>query len=223
MTGSGKQLDLVIFGGSGDLTLRKLLPALYYLEVAGFLEQEEYQSCTHTETFVALKAEVVNWRWSGVPFYLRTGKRLANRYSEIVIEFKPQVHSIFPFNASDELRNQLVMRLQPEENVTLYTMSKQPGLGSGMVLHPTALDLTGNSKPMGRSNDAYERLLLDVINNDQTLFMRRDEVENAWRYADTILDGWRVAGQKPKLYRAGSIGPNAATGLIERDGRSWHE
>ena len=191
--------------------------------VPGFLDQEEYQDCALTETYVALKAEVVNWRWSGVPFYLRTGKRLAQQFSEIVIEFKPQVHSIFPYNSSEELRNQLVMRLQPEENVTLYAMSKQPGLGSGMSLQPTALDLTGKQKSIGRSNDAYERLLLDVINNDQTLFMRRDEVENAWRWADTIVESWEQNGKKPKLYPAGSMGPSAATSLIERDGRSWHE
>jgi glucose-6-phosphate 1-dehydrogenase len=190
--------------------------------VAGFLDQEEYGDCTDTETFVALKAEVVNWRWSGVPFYLRTGKRLSSRYSEIVIEFKPQVHSIFPLNASSELRNQLVIHLQPEENVTLYAMSKKPGLGPAS-LQPRPLDLTGDSKHIGRSNDAYERLLLDVINNEQTLFMRRDEVENAWRWADTILESWKLAGFTPRLYKAGTMGPNAATGLIERDGRSWHE
>lgn len=191
--------------------------------VPGFLDQEEYHDCGFTETYVALKAEVVNWRWSGVPFYLRTGKRLAEQFSEIVIEFKPQVHSIFPFNSSEELRNQLVMRLQPEENVTLYAMSKQPGLGSGMALQPTALDLTGKQKSIGRSNDAYERLLLDVLNNDQTLFMRRDEVENAWRWADTIVQSWQITGKKPKLYKAGTMGPAAAISLIERDGRSWHE
>ncbi|MCX2980097.1 glucose-6-phosphate dehydrogenase [Halieaceae bacterium IMCC14734] len=191
--------------------------------VPGFLDQEEYHDCALTETYVALKAEVVNWRWSGVPFYLRTGKRLAQQFSEIVIEFKPQVHSIFPYNSNEELRNQLVMRLQPEENVTLYAMSKQPGLGSGMSLQPTALDLTGKQKSIGRSNDAYERLLLDVINNDQTLFMRRDEVENAWRWADTIVESWEQNGKKPKLYKAGSMGPSSATSLIERDGRSWHE
>lgn len=190
--------------------------------VRGFLDQDEYRDCTDTETFVALKAEVINWRWSGVPFYLRTGKRLSNRYSEIVIEFKPQVHSIFPLNAASELRNQLVIRLQPEENVTLIAMSKKPGLGPA-TLQPRALDLTGDSKHIGRSNDAYERLLLDVINNEQTLFMRRDEVENAWRWTDTILDSWKLGGFTPRLYKAGTMGPNAATGLIARDGRSWHE
>ncbi len=191
--------------------------------VSGFLDQAEYAAHSGTETYVAVKAEVANWRWAGVPFYLRTGKRLATRYSEIVIQFKPQVHSIFALNGQSELTNALVMRLQPRENVTLLTMSKVPGLGAQMLLRPVALELATDDWPEGRSHDAYERLLLDIINNDQTLFMRRDEVEGAWRWADSILESWRLAGLQPKVYAAGTMGPGAATSLIERDGRSWHE
>ena len=175
------------------------------------------------ETFTAIRGYIDTWRWAGVPFYLRTGKRLGNRFSEIVINFKAQSFSIFPKNAPSELNNKLVIRLQPEENITLCVMSKKPDLESGrMTLYPTELNLTLEDNGE-RQHDAYERLLLDVINKDQTLFMRRDEVEYAWRWIDTIIDSWESSGLKCKPYKAGEMGPSAAVSLIERDGRSWHE
>jgi glucose-6-phosphate 1-dehydrogenase len=174
-----------------------------------------------TETFVALKAEIRNFRWSGVPFYLRTGKRLPSRSSEIIVSFKPPRHSIFPEAAGPPAANQLVIRLQPDEGISQLTTMKAPGSGR-MVLMPASLRLSFGEDG-GRVPEAYERLLTDVIRGDATLFMRRDEVEASWRWVEPILEGWRAHGQRPLRYAAGTWGPSAAIALIERDGRSWHE
>jgi glucose-6-phosphate 1-dehydrogenase len=175
-----------------------------------------------TETFVALKAEIANWRWSGVPFYLRTGKRLPERVSEIVVVFKAVPHSIFdPSNGPLE-QNRLVLRLQPDEGVKLWLTIKHPGPG-GLRLRHVPLDMTFAEAFGVQQRDAYERLLLDVVRGNPTLFMRRDEVEAAWRWADPILAAWAAAGDSPRPYAAGSWGPSAAVALIERDGRTWHE
>jgi glucose-6-phosphate 1-dehydrogenase len=190
--------------------------------VKGFLEEAEYQDADSTETFVALKATINNWRWAGVPFYLRTGKRLSRRYSEIVIEYKKLPFSLFA-NDPNELTNKLVIRLQPEENISLHTLNKRPGLTRGLRLQPVELHLTDESQNKGDSYDAYERLLLDAINGDQTLFMRRDEVETAWRWTDSINEAWEESGTPVKNYNSGTMGPNAATALIAVDGRSWYE
>lgn len=198
--------------------------------VAGFLDETDYQQeesgsseFENTETFVAAKAEVHNWRWAGVPFYLRTGKRLKHRYSEIVIEFKRQPFSLFEDDPND-FANKMVITLQPEENIRLHTLHKKPGLSRKVRLQPVALDLTvdSNNKKIDHY-DAYERLLLDVINGDQTLFMRRDEVEAAWRWTDSIINSWNEVGLKVKPYSAGSMGPTKSLALPERDDRSWHE
>ena len=175
-----------------------------------------------TETFVALKAEISNWRWAGVPFYLRTGKRLPSRVSEIVIAFKPIPHSIFPRDAGAIEANRLVLRLQPDEGVKQWIMIKDPGPG-GMRLKHVPLDMSFAEAFHGRNPDAYERLLLDVIRGNQTLFMRRDEVEAAWNWIDPIHAAWEQSGAAPKPYAAGTWGPSAAIALIERDGRTWHE
>jgi glucose-6-phosphate 1-dehydrogenase len=190
--------------------------------VKGFLEEAEYQDADSTETFVALKATINNWRWAGVPFYLRTGKRLSRRYSEIVIEYKKLPFSLFA-NDPNELTNKLVIRLQPEENISLHTLNKRPGLTRGLRLQPVELHLTDESQNKGDSYDAYERLLLDAINGDQTLFMRRDEVETAWRWTDSINEAWEESGTPVKNYNSGTMGPNAATALVAVDGRSWYE
>ena len=190
--------------------------------VKGFLEEAEYQDADSTETFVALKATLNNWRWAGVPFYLRTGKRLSRRYSEIVIEYKKLPFSLFA-NDPNELTNKLVIRLQPEENISLHTLNKRPGLTRGLRLQPVELHLTDESQNKGDSYDAYERLLLDAINGDQTLFMRRDEVETAWRWTDSINEAWEESGTPVKNYNSGTMGPNAATALVAVDGRSWYE
>jgi len=189
--------------------------------VSGYLEELESGE-SNTETFVAIKATIENWRWAGVPFYMRTGKRLAARMSEIVINFKPVPHSIFPDEVGIPVHNQLVIRLQPDEGVKQWIMIKDPGPG-GMRLRRVPLDMSFAEAFNVRNPDAYERLILDVIRGNQTLFMRRDEVEAAWAWIDPILHAWEEAGQKVKNYTAGTWGPSAAIALIERDGRTWHD
>ncbi|MBX3572582.1 MAG: glucose-6-phosphate dehydrogenase [Mesorhizobium sp.] len=184
--------------------------------------QEELGSQSSTETFVAIKAEIENWRWAGVPFYLRTGKRLATRVSEIVIEFKHIPHSIFGENAGRILANQLVIRLQPDEGVKQWIMIKDPGPG-GMRLRNIALDMSFAQSFQERNPDAYERLVMDVVRGNQTLFMRRDEVEAAWKWIDPIQGAWAENLQEAQGYTAGTWGPSSAIALIERDGRTWHE
>ncbi|HET7330612.1 glucose-6-phosphate dehydrogenase [Dyella sp.] len=177
---------------------------------------------SNTETFVALKAEIANWRWSGVPFYLRTGKRLADRVSEIVVAFKPVPHSIFTASAGPLAQNRLVLRLQPDEGVKLWLTIKHPGPG-GLRLRHVPLDMSFAEAFGVQQPDAYERLLLDVVRGNPTLFMRRDEVEAAWNWADPILAAWAASGEAPRPYTSGTWGPSAAVALIERDGRTWDE
>jgi glucose-6-phosphate 1-dehydrogenase len=189
--------------------------------VTGYLDELGNPDST-TETFVAIKADIANWRWAGVPFYLRTGKRLASRVSEIVIEFKRIPHSIFGDNAGRIQPNQLVIRLQPDEGVKQWIMSKDPGPG-GMRLRQIALDMSFAATFQERNPDAYERLIMDVIRGNQTLFMRRDEVEAAWKWIDPIFNAWADSRQEVQGYTAGTWGPSASIALIERDGRTWHE
>ncbi|PTY37257.1 glucose-6-phosphate dehydrogenase [Saccharospirillum sp. MSK14-1] len=191
--------------------------------VPGYKEEEGGKPNSQTETFVAIRADIHNWRWRGVPFYLRTGKRLPARYSEIVIQFKDVPHSIFP-EGSNLASNKLVIRLQPEESIQLNMMNKLPGLGEGMQVTPVTLNLTmPDHIADSRVPEAYERLILDVIRGNSTLFVHRDEVEAAWVWADAILDGWKQSTVAPHSYPAGSWGPQAAFELVARDGRSWHE
>ncbi|MEM7021736.1 MAG: glucose-6-phosphate dehydrogenase [Pseudomonadota bacterium] len=175
-----------------------------------------------TETFVAIKAEIESWRWSGVPFYLRTGKRLPSRASEIVIQFRKIPHSIFDPSAGTIRPNRLVVRLQPDEGIKLFLLAKDPGPG-GMRLREAHLNLSFAETFRVRYPDAYERLLMDVVRGNPTLFMRRDEVEAAWSWVEPILDAWSETGEPPKAYTAGTWGPSAAIALIERDGRTWHD
>ncbi len=177
---------------------------------------------SRTETFVAIKAEIANWRWAGVPFYMRTGKRLAQRVSEIVVAFKEIPHSIFGDGAGRVVANQLVIRLQPDEGVKQWIMIKDPGPG-GMRLRHVPLDMSFAQSFDVRNPDAYERLIMDVVRGNQTLFMRRDEVEAAWRWIDPILAAWEESRQDAQGYTAGTWGPSASIALIERDGRTWHE
>jgi len=190
--------------------------------VPGFLEEDGGNETSTTETFVALRADIDNWRWNDVPMYLRTGKRMSQRYSEIVIDFKDIPHSIFPKGGECIDSNKLVIRLQPDESISMFIMNKIPGLYESMRLQKVELDLN-TSADTPHSPDAYEHLLLDVIRNNATLFMRRDEVEAAWVWADKILDGWEKQNIKVKSYMAGTDGPSTAIALIERDGRSWYE
>jgi glucose-6-phosphate 1-dehydrogenase len=175
-----------------------------------------------TESFVALKAEVRTWRWSGVPFYLRTGKRLPAKVSEIVIQFRKPPFSIFPPDVAEWRSNTLIIRLQPEEGMRLEMMTKDPGPG-GLRLSPTGLDISFEKTFGKRFPDAYERLLMDTVRGNPTLFMRRDEVEAAWAWVEPILEAWAARPDHPRPYPAGSWGPTAAIALIERDGRTWHE
>jgi glucose-6-phosphate 1-dehydrogenase len=175
-----------------------------------------------TETFVAIKGEIANWRWGGVPCYLRTGKRLAGRGSEIVVQFRDVPHDIFPVGNKRLAPNRLTIRVQPDEGIRLSLMTKVPGPG-GMRLRPAPLDLSFAEEFHARSPEAYERLLLDVVRGDSTLFMRRDEIEAAWTWVEPILDTWANSNELPRHYPAGSWGPSSAIALIERDGRTWSE
>ncbi|HWL71436.1 MAG TPA: glucose-6-phosphate dehydrogenase [Geminicoccus sp.] len=188
--------------------------------VPGYLDELGRHS--DTETFLAIKAEVETWRWSGVPFYLRTGKRLAQRASEIVVQMRPIPHSIFPRDAGEVRPNRLVIRLQPDEGVRLYLMNKDPGPG-GIRLKNTPLNLSFSETFKVRYPDAYERLLMDVVRGNQTLFMRKDEVEAAWTWCEPILEGWRQSDEGPEQYGAGSWGPSSAVALMVHDGRRWVE
>jgi glucose-6-phosphate 1-dehydrogenase len=180
---------------------------------------------SQTETFVAIEAHIDNWRWAGVPFYLRTGKRLPLRRSEIVIQFRDVPHSIFPGN--DLLANRLTIRLQPEEEIALLLMNKTPSLEqNGMHLKPLGLNLSLSDTfktQSPRRRIAYERLLLEALHGRGTLFVRRDEAEAAWSWIDAIAAGWRSQGLPPSAYAAGSWGPSAAVALTERNGHSWYE
>jgi glucose-6-phosphate 1-dehydrogenase len=191
--------------------------------VAGYQEElPEDKKGSRTETFVALKAEVENWRWAGVPFYFRTGKRMATRVSEICIQFKPIPHSIFDHAEGAARANKLIIRLQPDEGVKLMMMIKDPGPG-GMRLREVPLNLSFAQTFTERTPEAYERLLLDVIRGNQTLFMRRDELEAAWKWVDPIREAWDRSTEPPQSYVAGTWGPSGAIALIERDGRTWYE
>ncbi|TVV75625.1 glucose-6-phosphate dehydrogenase [Sphingomonas solaris] len=186
---------------------------------------EELGRPSGTETFVAIKAHVDNWRWKGVPFYLRTGKRLPARHSEIFIQFKGVPHSIFASKGAVVQPNKLVIRLQPEETIRLLVMAKKPGLDrDGIRLREVPLDLgMADAFADTRRRIAYERLLLDLIEGDPTLFVRRDEVEAQWEWIDGIRAGWEANGMEPRPYAAGTWGPSAAIGLTERDGVTWHD
>ncbi|WP_397541466.1 glucose-6-phosphate dehydrogenase [Roseovarius salis] len=189
----------------------------------GYLNEVGNRDST-TESFVALRAEISNWRWAGTPFYLRTGKRLRERTSEIAIVFKDAPHSIFGEKAGRH-RNILTIRLQPNEGIELGVTIKEPGPG-GMRLIDVPLDMTF-AEALGPEEadfpDAYERLIMDVIRGNQTLFMRGDEVEAAWAWTDAVIAGWEERGDSPLPYAAGSSGPEDALMLMHRDGRRWRE
>ena len=186
---------------------------------------DELKRDSNTETFVALKAHVDNWRWKGVPFFLRTGKRLPERKTEIMIQFKSVPHSIFASKGAITQPNRLVIGIQPRENIGMSVMAKVPGLDRGGIrLREVPLDISMPNAFAGiEKRIAYERLLLDLIEGDQTLFVRRDEVEAQWDWVDAIRAGWTAQALTPKSYTAGSWGPSAAIALTERDGVSWHE
>lgn len=177
-----------------------------------------------TESFIALRCEIANWRWAGVPFYLRTGKKLKARSSEIVVVFKDIGHSIFPGDEKRH-RNILSIQLQPNDGIQLQVTIKEPGPG-GMRLIDVPLDMTfadALGLDADDSPDAYERLIMDVIRGNQTLFMRGDEVEAAWAWTDPIIEGWKARSDVPKLYDQGSSGPEDAMALMHREDRRWRD
>ena len=201
----------------------------YMAEVGDEEENPDYRTAVNdprsrTESFVALKTQISNWRWAGTPFYLRTGKRMSARSSEITVVFKETPHSIFAEDAGRH-RNVLSIRLQPNEGITLGVTIKEPGPG-GMRLIDVPLDMTF-ADALGDQDadhvDAYERLIMDVIRGNQTLFMRGDEVEAAWAWTDPLIQGWEARNDVPKPYESGSDGPIVATELMRRDGRQWRK
>ena len=191
--------------------------------VPGYAEEAGHES--GTETFVALKVHIDNWRWKGVPFYLRTGKRMPERDTEIFIQFKDVPYSIFASRGATTRPNKLIIGLQPQESIEMRVMAKTPGLDrQGVRLREIPLDLgLANAFSEYRRRIAYERLLLDLIEGDPTLFVRRDEVEAQWTWIDRIRAAWSDKGLSPRGYAAGTWGPSAAIALTERDGISWHE
>lgn len=189
--------------------------------VSGFADELSNKDSS-TETFVALKLEIENWRWSGVPFYLRTGKRLKSKHSEIVVQFQDVPHSIFPEQEYNVSPNLLRIRLQPDEGVQLSVMAKEPGPG-GFDLRPVSLNLSFAETFGVRYPDAYERLLMEVLRGNPALFMRRDEVEAAWDWIDGIIESWQASKQKVNSYVSGSWGPTESSMMLDRDGRAWHQ
>jgi glucose-6-phosphate 1-dehydrogenase len=175
---------------------------------------------SNTETFVAIKAEIDNWRWAGVPFYLRTGKRMGSRRSEIVVQFKHTPIALF--GTEGWTPNRLVLRLQPDEGVRLWLNMKEPGPG-GLHVKAAPLDLSFAKELAAgvRYPDAYERLLMDVVRGNLALFMRRDEVEAAWAWADALLAAWAEKGDAPKSYKAGDNGPGESRDMMALDRREW--
>ena len=174
---------------------------------------------SETESYVAIRADIDNWRWKGVPIYMRTGKRMRERRSELVIQFKPVPHNVFGSETKIN-PNRLVIRLQPDEAVQLWMEIKEPGAG-GMRLKTLPLNLTYEENFTVRYPDAYERLLMDVVRGNLSLFMSRDEVQAAWKWTDGILEAWDGTGQRLELYAAGTMGPEEAADLLSKDGREW--
>ena len=178
---------------------------------------------SQTETFVSIKAEIDNWRWAGVPFFLRTGKRMTTRYSEILIQFRSPKHSIFPEQIRPFAANQLLIRLQPDEGITLKFLNKVAGFGGDIPLQEVALDLSVSDAQKSHAFDAYARLLMDMLRSDQTLFVSKEEVDASWVWIDQIIDHWQQAGSKAYPYPAGSMGPSEAFVMMDREGRRWND
>ncbi|RZL00870.1 MAG: glucose-6-phosphate dehydrogenase [Rubrivivax sp.] len=191
--------------------------------VIGYVEETKVPPGSHTETFVALRCEIQNWRWAGVPFYLRTGKRLAQRQAEIVVNFKPTPHPIFP---GPNAANKLVIKLQPEDGLELQLLAAKGSVAAGAefeALSPVSLDLDFDKAFPTDRVGAYERMLLDALAGRLNLFVRSDEQEQAWRWVEPILDAWAGNPSGLRPYAAGTWGPPAASALVARDGFAWAE
>jgi glucose-6-phosphate 1-dehydrogenase len=191
-------------------------------QYAGYREERGVNPDSTTETFVALRADIANWRWAGVPFYIRTGKRLAGRDARIVVNFRPAPHAIYhsPLGAA----NKLVIHLQPKDGLELHLLAQgQNGKRSSEALAPVHLDLDFSKRFGSERVGAYERLLLDVIDGRLNLFVRADEQEEAWRWVEPILERWQNDEGGPRSYAPGSWGPSASSAMIARDGHCWPE
>ncbi len=192
--------------------------------VPGYLEEEGGDPHSTTETFVAIRVDIDNWRWAGVPFYLRTGKSMATKRSEVVINFKQLPHNIFANSFRNLPPNKLVIRLQPDEGVEIEMLNKVPGIEDGIGLQRSMLDLSFCEAFKGkRIADAYERLMLEVMRGNQALFIHRDEVERSWTWIDSIQEAWKQSNEPLKSYPAGSWGPVASVAMLARDDREWEE
>ncbi|HIP39951.1 MAG TPA: glucose-6-phosphate dehydrogenase [Desulfocapsa sulfexigens] len=192
--------------------------------VPGYTEETDGNPKSTTESFVAIKVDIDNWRWAGVPFYLRTGKRMTTKRSEVVIYFRQLPHNIFKDSYKNLPQNKLIIRLQPDEGVEIEMLNKVPGIGKGIRLQKTMLDLSFcEAFRDGHVADAYERLILETMLGNQSLFIRRDEVERSWAWIDTIQEAWAGSNEPPKSYPAGTLGPVASVALLARDGREWEE
>ena len=190
--------------------------------VPGYREESGVNPHSHTETFVALRTEISNWRWAGVPFYIRTGKRLAGRDARIVVNFRPTPHAIF--NSQIGMANRLVINLQPKDGLELHLLAQgQDNRRSSHTLAPVQLDLDFDKRFGSGRVGAYERLLLDVIDGRLNLFVRSDEQEEAWRWVEPIMEHWKNDAQGPRPYTAGTWGPSASSAMIARDGFCWAE
>ncbi|MDN5450568.1 MAG: glucose-6-phosphate dehydrogenase, partial [Enterobacterales bacterium] len=193
-------------------------------KVPGYLEEEGANKTSNTETFVSIRVDIDNWRWAGVPFYLRPGKRLPSKCSEVVIYFKNPPLNLFSDSYQELPQNKLTIRLQPDEGVQIDILNKVPGLEHKHRLQTTKLDLSfSDTFHQEHLADAYERLLLETMRGIQALFVRRDEVEEAWKWVDSIMEAWAADNESPKPYQAGTWGPVASVAMISRDGRAWNE
>ena len=189
------------------------------LEQKGYLEELGNPDST-TETFVAIRAHIDNWRWAGVPFYLRTGKCMQKQYAEIAIQFKPVSHRVFEERAGELAANKLIVRLQPDENIQLQLMTKDLDHNE-VILQKMSLNLNQGVAQQNADRDAYKRLLLDALKGDSTLFIHRDEIDASWQWLDPILNSWSKSKDKPCQYAAGTWGPSEADDLIAKDGFKW--
>ncbi|HEY6203802.1 MAG TPA: glucose-6-phosphate dehydrogenase [Candidatus Limnocylindria bacterium] len=188
--------------------------------VVDYHEEHGVAPDSQTETYVAMKCFIDNWRWEGTPFYIRTGKRLPKRSTEIAIRFRVAPHRIFTREASEGLdANELVIRIQPDEGISLTFGAKVPV--QGLRIRSVNMDFGYGESFMVDAPDSYETLILDALRGDATLFTRRDEVEQQWAFVDPILAGWQAGHQQLPIYPAGAWGPEQADQLIARDGRSW--
>ncbi|WP_127958420.1 glucose-6-phosphate dehydrogenase [Serratia microhaemolytica] len=193
-------------------------------KVPGYLDEEGANKHSSTETFVSIRVDIDNWQWAGVPFYLRTGKRLPSKCSEVVVYFKSPSLNLFRGSYQQLPQNKLIIRLQPDEGIEIQVLNKVPGLDHKHRLQTTKLDLSfSETFSQAHVADAYERLLLETMRGIQSLFVRRDEVEEAWKWVDSIMEAWNTDNEAPKPYQAGTWGPVASVAMITRDGRSWND